>query len=173
MSRYEVIHTDKGLAFGSDHACGEFLMIWMRQKDPESRHLQDQFGTDANDVIVDEDTAFNPDFNREKMLRLITEHGFRVEELIRAKVGGGVSVFRAVRKVVMIRLPLGALCKARADGPHLQPGYRDQCQSLASYTIFYYGRFKHNGQRMQASSPRCGHHARRYAEYHGLTMPNG
>jgi hypothetical protein len=35
MSRYEVIHEDKGLAFGKDHACGEFLMIWKRPKKRE------------------------------------------------------------------------------------------------------------------------------------------
>ena len=33
MSRLEVLHDDKGLAFGKDHVCGDFLMIWKRVYD--------------------------------------------------------------------------------------------------------------------------------------------
>jgi len=88
MSRYEVIHDDKGLAFGNDHACGEFLMIWKRPaKGSKARRLQDQFGADSEDMLVDVDTMFDKEFTRPKMEALISEHGFRLEELERVKEG--------------------------------------------------------------------------------------
>jgi hypothetical protein len=87
MSRYEVIHEDKGLAFGSDHACGEFLMIWKRPKNPKKRTAQDKFGPDPEEILVDKDTHFNPDFNRDAMVKLITEHGFALHELQTAEEG--------------------------------------------------------------------------------------
>jgi hypothetical protein len=81
MSRYEVKHEDKGLAFGKDHACGEFLMIWKRPEDPKERKDQDVFGPDPDEILVDKDTMFDKDFTRAEMLRLITEHGFHLGEL--------------------------------------------------------------------------------------------
>lgn len=81
MSRFTVLHQDKGLAFGNDHATGEFLQIWLRPSDPEKRRLQDQFGVDPNEMLVDKDTMFHQDFNREVMLKLIKEHGFTSDEL--------------------------------------------------------------------------------------------
>ena len=82
MSRFEVLHEDKGLAFGNDHACGEFLMIWTRSKEGKKRQQQDIFGPDADDILVDKDVLFDPGFNREEMGRLIKEHGFEIEELM-------------------------------------------------------------------------------------------
>lgn len=80
MSRFQVMHQDKGLAFGDDHACGEFLMIWIRPTDPSERDAQDIFGPDPEEVIVDEDTVLTG-LTREKYLALLAEHGFSEEEL--------------------------------------------------------------------------------------------
>lgn len=80
MSRFEVRHQDKGLAFGNDHACGEFLMIWKRPTDEKERQSQDAFGPDPEEVIVDEDTLFTG-FTRERYLALLAEHGFTEGEL--------------------------------------------------------------------------------------------
>ena len=85
MSRYEVKHEDKGLAFGNDHACGEFLMIWQRPTDPKERNAQDQYGPDPEEVIVDLDTKFHPKFDRGMMVRLISKHGFDLSELEEAR----------------------------------------------------------------------------------------
>jgi hypothetical protein len=92
MSRYEILHEDKGLAFGNDHACGEFIMIWTRPADPMKRKEQDNYGPEPEDVLVDKDTLFDKDFNKEQMLKLIKEHGFDVSELQEAKreKGGGI-----------------------------------------------------------------------------------
>ena len=84
MSRYEVLHKDKGLAFGHDHPCGEFLMIWQRPTDSKERELQDKFGPDPEEMLVDVDTMFNKDFNRDKMIELIIEHNFTINELKQA-----------------------------------------------------------------------------------------
>jgi len=81
MSRHEVIHKDKGLAYGKDHACGEFLMIWKRPIDLEERKNQDKFGPDPEEIIVDKDTMFHKDFNKNEMIRLIELHGFELQEL--------------------------------------------------------------------------------------------
>jgi hypothetical protein len=81
MSRYEVKHSDKGLAFGRDHACGEFLMIWRRPTNPAERQKQDAMGPDPDEVLVDKDTLFDRDFDRPAMLRLIAKHGFTLDEL--------------------------------------------------------------------------------------------
>ncbi len=83
MSRYTVLHEDKGLAFGSDHACGEFLMIWVRPNDPDVRKEQDNFGPDPEEVIIDEDTMFTG-LTREKYLSILKEHGFNESELEQA-----------------------------------------------------------------------------------------
>jgi len=79
MSRYEIYHEDKGLAFGSDHACGEYLQIWLIPVDSEERKLQKQFGPDSEEMLVDEDKFTG--FDRDKMLALIKEHGFDLSEL--------------------------------------------------------------------------------------------
>ncbi len=83
--RYEVLHEDKGLAFGHDHACGEFLMIWSRPTDPKEREMQHQFGPNPEEILVDVDTLFNKTFERDEMLRLIGLHGFSLSELEAAK----------------------------------------------------------------------------------------
>lgn len=80
MSRYEIRHEDKGLAFGNDSVCGEFLMIWKRPDDPVQRTAQDTFGPDSEEVLVDEDTILTH-LTREKYLALLSEHGFSEEEL--------------------------------------------------------------------------------------------
>lgn len=83
MPRYEVYHEDYGLAFGDDRACGEFLQIWKRPKDPEERRLQDTFGMNPEEVLVDEDR--HTQFSKEKMLTLIAEYGFSIDELKQKK----------------------------------------------------------------------------------------
>ncbi len=79
--RHEVIHDNKGLAFGNDHACGEFLQIWRRPTNPKERKEQDMYGPDDEDMLVNKDTLFDKDFNRREMLRLIELHGFKSYEL--------------------------------------------------------------------------------------------
>jgi hypothetical protein len=79
MSRFEIYHEDKGLAFGYDHACGEYLQIWRIPEDPEDQKLQWQFGPDPDEMLVNEDRFTN--FNRDKMELLIKEHGFDLSEL--------------------------------------------------------------------------------------------
>jgi len=81
MSRYQILHEDKGLAFGNDHACGEFLQIWKRPDNPKDRSEQDQFGPNPEEMLVDLDTRFDKDFTKDKMLEIITLHGFRLDEL--------------------------------------------------------------------------------------------
>ena len=81
MSRFEIYHEKKALAFGNDHACGEYLMIWdltkgYREPDPDN-------------ILVDEDTKLTG-FTKDKMLKLIAEHGFEIGELEKAKMGGEV-----------------------------------------------------------------------------------
>ena len=79
MSRYRIRHDDKVLAFGYDHACGEFLQIYKRPKDAEERRMQDEFGVNPEEMLVDEDNSTG--FTREKMEKLIAEHGFDLSEL--------------------------------------------------------------------------------------------
>ncbi len=88
MSRYEVYHEDKVLAFGKDRACGEFLMIWTRAKDEVKRRLQDEFGPDPEDILVDKDQKFNKDFDHFERKLLIKEHGFVLEEMKEAAKTG-------------------------------------------------------------------------------------
>lgn len=88
MSRYEIIHKDKGLAFGHDRACGEFLMIWRIPENKIEREKQKAGGAEPEDVLVDMDTKFNKDFNKAKMLELIKIHGFDVSELQKVKERG-------------------------------------------------------------------------------------
>jgi hypothetical protein len=92
MSRYEVIHIDKGLAFGSDRACGEFLMIWKRPTDPKERNNPISEMPGPDNVIVDLD-KLDPTFDRDMMLRLISEHGFTLSELENAKYKGIPHIF--------------------------------------------------------------------------------
>ncbi len=68
--RYEIYHDDKGLAFGWDHAVGEFLQIWDLSKGGQP---------DADNILVDEDSFTG--FDRDKMLKLIELHGFTLKEL--------------------------------------------------------------------------------------------
>ncbi len=86
MSRFVVIHEDKGLAFGIDHVCGEFLQIWRRPKEQEERRQQDLYGPDPEEMLVDKDPRFDKDFTYETMVKLITEHGFKLEELEKVAV---------------------------------------------------------------------------------------
>lgn len=79
MSRYEIYHKDKALAFGSDHACGEYLQIWDITKDRMP---------DDENILVDEDTKLTG-LTQEKMLALVEDHGFTQNELERAYIGGG------------------------------------------------------------------------------------
>ena len=72
MSRYVVHHENKSLAFGNDHACGEFLMIW----DTTGKYSE----PDPDNVLVDEDVLFTG-LTQEKMLLLLKEHGFTKQEL--------------------------------------------------------------------------------------------
>lgn len=74
MSRYEVHHEDKALAFGNDHACGEYLMIWDLSKGsmPEPEN-----------ILVDEDRFTG--LTRDKMEKLVKKHGFNLQELKEAK----------------------------------------------------------------------------------------
>lgn len=81
MSRYEVLHEDKGLAFGDDRACGEFLQIWHRSKNSVQRRVQDQYGPNPEDMIVDVDTMTDEKLSEEGMKRLLHEHGFEMSEL--------------------------------------------------------------------------------------------
>lgn len=70
MSRFEVFKNKKGLAFGNDHALGEYLQIW----NAPNREMPD-----VDNILVDEDMLTG--LNREKMLRLISEHGFNESDL--------------------------------------------------------------------------------------------
>ena len=79
MSRYEVYHKDKGLAFGSDHACGVYLQIWQRPDSPNERSLQDRVGPNPEDMLVDEDTLTG--LTSDKKLEIIEQHGFTLFEL--------------------------------------------------------------------------------------------
>lgn len=88
MSRYEVLHNDKGLSFGYDNSCGEFLMIWIRPADMKERKMQDQFGPNPEEMLVDLDTKFDKHFNRDEMLKLIDLHGFQLSEFKTAKDRG-------------------------------------------------------------------------------------
>lgn len=78
MSRYVVHHDKKSLAFGNDHACGEFLMIWDTTKYSEP---------DDENVLVDEDVLFT-NLTKQKMINLLEKHGFTQEELMEAKFRG-------------------------------------------------------------------------------------
>lgn len=71
--RIEVHHEGKSLAFGNDHACGEFLMIWDTKSYPEP---------DPDNILVDEDRFTG--FSRPKMMKLIEEYGFTYAELAEA-----------------------------------------------------------------------------------------
>jgi len=71
MSRYEIYHEDKALAFGTDHACGEYLQIWTLDKGRMP---------DVKNIIVDEDTVLTG-MSRGKMLALLKEHGFTEDEM--------------------------------------------------------------------------------------------
>jgi hypothetical protein len=75
MSRFEIHHEKKSLAFGNDHACGEYLMIWDTSQYREP---------DGDNVLVDEDTRFTG-LTKERMEQLVQEHGFKIDELIEAK----------------------------------------------------------------------------------------
>lgn len=81
--RFEILHEDKGLAFGRDHACGDFLQIWKRPEDPVERELQDMSGPDEEEMLVDMDTSGigGPRLTKEMMLQLLGDHGFTLEEL--------------------------------------------------------------------------------------------
>jgi len=81
MSRYEILHEDYGLAFGEDHAVGEFLMIWCRPQDPDKRKAQDTFGVDPYEVLVDRDTMFDKTFNNDELLKELDKYGFDISEL--------------------------------------------------------------------------------------------
>lgn len=74
MSRFEVYHKDKALAFGNDHACGEYIQIWdiTKQREP-----------DDTNVLVDEDTRLTG-LTKDRMMKLIQEHGFAEHELKKA-----------------------------------------------------------------------------------------
>ena len=74
-TRFEVYHKDKALAFGKDHACGEFLMIWDLTKGQEP---------EPDNILADEDRFTG--FTKEKMLALIGKHGFALDELRRASL---------------------------------------------------------------------------------------
>lgn len=80
MSRYEVLHEDKGLAFGTDHACGDFLMIWKRPSDPTARQDQNSFGPEPDDMLFDKDVYLTK-LTREEYLKAIEQHGFVESEL--------------------------------------------------------------------------------------------
>jgi len=79
MTRYTIFHDDKVLAFGNDHVCGEYLQIYTRPADLQERKSQDSFGPNPEEMLVDEDK--HTGFTREKMLKLIAEHGFDLSEL--------------------------------------------------------------------------------------------
>lgn len=73
MGRIEIYHKDKGLAFGRDHALGEFLQIWDLSKGQMP---------DADNILVDEDALTG--LTRVRMEQLILQHGFTLEELEKA-----------------------------------------------------------------------------------------
>lgn len=66
--RYTILHQDKGLAFGYDAVCGEFLRIWEI--------------ANPNKLLVDLDSSFFVEsFSKNKILELLKEHGFTEDEL--------------------------------------------------------------------------------------------
>ena len=67
--RYEIYKNGKGLAFGNDHACGEFLQIWKLPGQPE-----------PDNILVDEDARLTG-LTREKYMSLLKKHGFTEEDL--------------------------------------------------------------------------------------------
>ena len=79
MSRYQVLHDEKGMAFGKD-ACGLFLQIWQRAKGPLRRKLQDTVGPENETLLVNKKEKIHSDLTEEEMVRLITHHGFTLAE---------------------------------------------------------------------------------------------
>ena len=75
MSRYEIHHENKSLAFGNDHACGEYIMIWDTSKYSEP---------DSDNILVSEDVLFT-NLTQERMIKLIEKHGFTKEEITEAR----------------------------------------------------------------------------------------
>jgi len=69
--RYEIFKNGKGLAFGKDHACGDFIQIWDASKSTIP---------DVDNVLVDEDVLLTG-LTRERMMELLKEHGFTEEDL--------------------------------------------------------------------------------------------
>ncbi len=87
MSRYQVLHDEKGMAFGKD-ACGLFLQIWHRAKGPLRRKVQDAVGPENEALLVNKKEKIHSDFTEEEMLRLISHHGFTLAECeISAHIG--------------------------------------------------------------------------------------
>lgn len=69
--RYEIYHTTKAIAFGIDYACGEFLQIWDITKYREP---------DVDNILVDEDVKLTG-LTRDRVLKILSEHGFTEEEM--------------------------------------------------------------------------------------------
>jgi hypothetical protein len=59
MSRFEKSNSTHGLAYGIDHACGLFVMVWKIPEDEHDRKGLEQFGPDSDDIVVDKDTLFS------------------------------------------------------------------------------------------------------------------
>jgi len=77
ICRFEIYHKEKALAFGSDHVCGEYLQIW---------DITEDRMPDEDNILVDEDTKITG-MTRDKMMKLIREHGFTEKELEKAYNG--------------------------------------------------------------------------------------
>lgn len=79
MSRHEIWHTDKGIAFGHDHIFGLFLQLWHIPEDPDERKLQRQFGADPDEIIVDMDEQRKD--TMDEMIKVAVSHGFSEAEV--------------------------------------------------------------------------------------------
>lgn len=75
VSRYEIYKGTRGLAFGTDHACGDYIQIWDTSMYREP---------DDDNIIIDEDQKLTG-LTKERFLSIIKEHGF-TEEDIRSKL---------------------------------------------------------------------------------------
>lgn len=81
MSRFEIFKNGKGLAFGNDFYCGDYLQIWDATKTKMP---------DSENILVDEDKLTG--LTRPKMLKLLEEYGFTEKELEQAYIRGSGSL---------------------------------------------------------------------------------
>ena len=83
MSRYEIYHKDKGLAFGEDEVFGEWVQIWERPIKKHQRDLQDSYGAKPEDMLVDEANIDGLTYS--KLVKYATTYGFTARQIDAAR----------------------------------------------------------------------------------------